>query len=62
MKLTRRAIRWMVPAAALLAGAIFTVYGQTDLTGFWAFRAPRGDGTFAESFLDLKQEGDQVTG
>ena len=46
---------------ALLAGALF-VAGQTDLTGFWVLRVPRGDGTFAETFFDLKQNGETVTG
>ena len=39
-------------------------YAQTNLTGYWVFRAPRAnnDGTFAETFFELKQEGDIVTG
>ena len=35
---------------------------QTDVTGFWLFRVPTGDGNFRETFFDLKQSGDQVTG
>ena len=35
---------------------------QTDLTGFWVFRIPTGDGNFRETFFDLKQNGDQLTG
>ena len=35
---------------------------QTDLTGFWVFRIPTGDGNFRETFLDLKQNGDQIIG
>jgi len=35
---------------------------QTDLTGFWVFRVPTGDGNFRETFFDLKQSGDQITG
>ena len=35
---------------------------QTDLTGFWVFRIPTGDGNFRETFFDLKQNGDQITG
>ncbi|MGO8815369.1 MAG: glycoside hydrolase family 27 protein [Terriglobia bacterium] len=35
---------------------------QTDLTGYWVLRVPTGDGTFRESFLDLKQSGEKITG
>jgi len=65
MKLTRRlglaALFATILAAALLlplshAGA------QNDLTGFWVFRVPTGDGNFRQSFFDLKQEGDTITG
>ena len=39
-----------------------TVSAQSDLTGFWVFRVPTGDGNFRETFLDLKQEGENITG
>jgi alpha-galactosidase len=48
--------------AAVLITAALPVFGQADLTGFWVFRTPTGDGYFRESFLDLKQEGEQITG
>ena len=35
---------------------------QNDLTGFWVFRVPTGDGNFRETFLDLKQDGKTITG
>ena len=35
---------------------------QTDITGFWVLRIPTGDGNYRETFLDLKQSGDSVTG
>jgi alpha-galactosidase len=35
---------------------------QADLTGFWVFRVPTGDGNLRESFFDLKQTGETVTG
>jgi alpha-galactosidase len=49
-----RLISMMAFAAVLLA--------QTSLTGFWVLRVPRGDGTFAETFFDLKQNGESITG
>ncbi len=52
--------------AALLVICIFCAVpfaaAQTDLTGFWAFRVPTGDGNFRETYFDLKQDGDKVTG
>jgi alpha-galactosidase len=35
---------------------------QTDVTGFWVLRVPTGDGNYRETFFDLKQAGDKVTG
>jgi alpha-galactosidase len=32
------------------------------LTGFWVLRIPTGDGNYRETFLDLKQNGESVTG
>jgi alpha-galactosidase len=32
------------------------------LTGFWVLRIPTGDGNYRETFLDLKQNGETVTG
>ncbi len=54
----------LVFRSSVIAALLFLsiAYGQSDLTGFWLFRVPRGDGTFAESFFDLKQEGEQITG
>ncbi|HUE21582.1 MAG TPA: glycoside hydrolase family 27 protein [Bryobacteraceae bacterium] len=38
------------------------VHAQTDLAGFWVFKVPRGDGTFSESYFELKQSGETITG
>jgi len=35
---------------------------QIDLTGFWVLRVPTGDGNYRETYLDLKQSGESVTG
>jgi alpha-galactosidase len=45
----------------LLLGPRF-VAAQTDLTGFWVLRVPTGDGNYRETFFDLKQSGEAVTG
>ena len=47
--------------SALAAGVAY-LYAQSNLTGFWVLRTPRGDGTFVESYFDLKQSGDAVSG
>jgi alpha-galactosidase len=35
---------------------------QTNITGLWDFQMPTGDGNFRHLYLDLKQDGDTVTG
>jgi len=45
----------------LLLGAVFAS-AQTEVTGFWILRVPTGDGNYRESFFDLKQTGETVTG
>ena len=35
---------------------------QQDLTGYWNFRVPNGDGTFRETYIELHQNGETVTG
>ncbi len=54
-------LRRVVCAAVSALGAVLLI-AQTDLTGFWVLRTPTGDGNFRESFLDLNQAGEQVTG
>ena len=46
----------------LLCSVAPLLWAQTDLTGFWVFRVPTGDGNFRETFLDLKQDGEKITG
>jgi len=45
-----------------LACAALPLLAQTDLTGFWVFRVPAGDGNFRETFFDLKQDGEKIAG
>ncbi len=59
--------RRLAAAATLLTcfGLLFKPFpltAQTDVSGFWVLRIPRGDGTYRETFLDLKQSGETVTG
>lgn len=51
----------------ILCSAVFTPFAaaqtaQTNITGFWILKTPTGDGNFREMFLDLKQDGESVTG
>jgi alpha-galactosidase len=46
----------------LLAAAAVVLPAQTNVTGFWVFKVPTGDGNFRETFFDLKQDGPTVTG
>src|ERR1017187_6314256 len=53
--------RVLLCALIVMLGAL-SIDAQTDLTGFWVFKAPRGDGTFNESYFELKQSGETITG
>jgi alpha-galactosidase len=46
----------------VLASAALCLSAQSGMNGYWAFRVSRGDGTFSESFFELKQDGDTITG
>src|SRR6266700_2058237 len=50
----------LVPIILLLIGA--SAWTQVDLSGFWVFRVPTGDGNFRETFFELKQDGETITG
>src|ERR1041385_6520687 len=39
-----------------------SAWTQADLSGFWVFRVPTGDGNFRETFFELKQSGETVAG
>ncbi|MGD0125932.1 MAG: glycoside hydrolase family 27 protein [Terriglobia bacterium] len=66
-QLCGRSGRRLAAGAALLAFSLLLfgslpLLAQVDLTGFWVLRIPTGDGNFRETFLDLKQSGESVTG
>jgi alpha-galactosidase len=49
----------------ILAVGAGVTYGQTNITGYWDFQAPRtanNDGTYREYFFELKQDGETITG
>ena len=51
--------------AALALAAAMLADGQTRVTGYWDFRAPRvanNVGTYRETFFELWQDGEDVTG
>ena len=62
-----RSGRRLAASGALLAFFLLLfrplpLVAQVDLTGFWVLRIPTGDGNYRETFLDLKQSGENVTG
>jgi alpha-galactosidase len=57
----RLLFRALLILSLLLLGAL-PAAAQTDVTGFWVLRLPTGDGNYRETFLDLKQSGEKVTG
>jgi len=58
----RLAARAALLAFSLLLFGSLPLVAQVDLTGFWVLRIPTGDGNYRETFLDLKQSGESVTG
>ncbi len=49
-------------AVALALGATTGAFAQSDLNGYWDLRIPRGDGTFRETFFELHQQGQALSG
>ncbi len=58
--------RWFAVAAlfGLAAVCLFAqaTPGVSNVSGFWVFHMPTGDGNVRDAFFDLKQDGDTVTG
>lgn len=48
-------------AIALIAFTL-PAFAQSDLTGYWNLRVPNGDGTYRETFFQLEQHGETLTG
>ena len=43
----------LIAAACMMAPPlVLNTRAQSDITGFWVFRVPTGDGNFGESFFD----------
>jgi alpha-galactosidase len=55
-------IHRLLLALSLLLLSAVPVPAQTNLTGFWVLRLPTGDGNYRETFFDLTQSGEKVTG
>ncbi len=54
--------RRSLPLSILVLSVALLASAQTDLTGFWVFRVPTGDGNYRETFFELKQSGETITG
>ena len=39
-----------------------TAVAQADLSGYWVFHVPNGDGTVRDTFFELKENGEAITG
>ncbi len=53
--------RFLIPLALVFASAAFFVQAQSDISGVWVLKAPRGDGTFRKTWYEVKQDGQNVT-
>jgi alpha-galactosidase len=50
----------LISLTTVLAGALL-LQAQTNLSGVWVLKVPRGDETFRKSWFEVKQEGQTVT-
>jgi alpha-galactosidase len=59
-----RAIRSSFSIVYLLVFLIgaMTAHAQTSLSGSWLLKIPNGDGTFRQTYFELKQDGEAITG
>jgi alpha-galactosidase len=46
----------------LLLTTLPSAFAQSDLSGYWNFRVPNDDGTFRETYFELQQKGETLTG
>ncbi len=53
---------WIVVLCCLVSQWAPFAEAQTDLTGYWVFRVPNGDGTTRETYFELKESGETITG
>jgi len=49
-------------ATVMLLFCSLTGHAQSSLNGYWDFRSSNGDGTYRETFFQLEQNGDKLTG
>ncbi|MGH9351030.1 MAG: glycoside hydrolase family 27 protein [Terriglobia bacterium] len=59
---SRRTVIRGLAASPLLLLAATDASAAINLTGYWVFRVPNGDGTYRESYFELQQAGEAVTG
>ncbi len=60
----KRAVRsnWLIVYPLAFLFIAISGYAQTSLSGFWLLKVPNGDGTYRETFLELTQDGNAITG
>jgi Alpha-galactosidase len=46
----------------LLLTTLPSAFAQSDLSGYWDFRVPNDDGTFRETYFEVQQKGETLTG
>ncbi len=37
-------------------------HAQSDLSGYWVLHVPNGDGTVRDTYFELKEEGESISG
>ena len=61
---TSRTFLCIARSCCLLAFLLSTAaaYAQADLSGYWLLKVSNGDGTYRETYFELKQKGETLTG
>jgi alpha-galactosidase len=52
----------MISLVCLLLQRAQPIFAQADLTGYWVLRVPNGDGTSRETYLQIAQAGETISG
>lgn len=59
---SRRTVLRTLAASPALLISVSDLSAQTNISGYWVLRIPRGDGTNRDMYLDLEQSGQTVSG
>jgi alpha-galactosidase len=62
MRKPHRLLGSILVLSCLLLSPSPRALAQSDLTGYWVLHIPNGDGTIRDTYFELKEDGDSITG